>query len=62
MQYIKGLIKFFASTLILFLLLEVTARFYYFGLDVFDYTKINSFSGMGVSGVLKASPSRRALR
>lgn len=47
-----------ASFIILFLL-EATARFYYFGLDMFDYTKIKSFHWLLDGNQIRASSNNR---
>ncbi len=40
---------------------ELTARVYYFGIDAFSYTKVNSFIPLGSSGFLKAADDYRVL-
>lgn len=55
MKYYKRFVRVFISIIILLFLLEITARFYYFGWDNFSFAKMNSFRNMGVSGMIRRS-------
>jgi hypothetical protein len=52
----RALAKIVITVFISFLLLEQGARIYLFGLDSFNFHKMNSFHPMGVSGLIQASP------
>ena len=47
--------KILLSTLGIFVSLEATARFYYFGLDSFNFRKIDSFHELSHSGLIRLS-------
>lgn len=49
------LIPVLVSSVIILFMLEATARFYYFKLDMFDYVKIRSVHHLGKSGLVKVS-------
>ncbi|MBL4710599.1 MAG: SGNH/GDSL hydrolase family protein [Flavobacteriales bacterium] len=42
-------------------LCELMTRVYYFGLDAFSYTKVNSFISIGVSGFLEGADNKKIL-
>ena len=52
---LKAAAKILLAILCVFLSLEATARYYYFGLDGFKYRKMDSFHSLGRSGLIRLS-------
>lgn len=54
-MYRKALTQILLSILCLFLSLEATVRLYYFGLDGFNFRKMNSFGPIGHATLIQLS-------
>ena len=57
LRYFK-LIAIGLGLIVSFFVCEVIARVYYFGMDAFSYTKVNSFIPVGTSGFLKGTDNK----